>query len=210
MARIKRGILGGFQGKVANVVGSSWKGIETMRSLPLSVLNPRTTAQVSNRTRFASVSGLAAEMLTTIVKPLNDRFAQQMSGYNMFCSRNQAVFNANGEFVPTGLTLSSGKLGDAVISSADGSSLAEVSISWPTTLNGAFESATDKVYVAIIDGNGAVAYTSSGVLARSVGTLSVSLPTDGSIVGTPYAYLSFMRVDGTMVANSAFKAIEII
>jgi len=27
MGTIKRGILGGFSGKVANVVGTSWKGI---------------------------------------------------------------------------------------------------------------------------------------------------------------------------------------
>ncbi len=40
MGIIKRGILGGFSNKVANVVGSSWKGINTMRALPLSVANP--------------------------------------------------------------------------------------------------------------------------------------------------------------------------
>ena len=32
MARFKRGILGGFTGKVGTVIGSKWKGINTMRA----------------------------------------------------------------------------------------------------------------------------------------------------------------------------------
>src|SRR5690606_508733 len=42
MGIIKQGILGGFSGKVGNVVGASWKGIDYIRSLPSSVSNPRT------------------------------------------------------------------------------------------------------------------------------------------------------------------------
>lgn len=37
MGTIKQGILGGFSGKVGNVVGASWKGIDYIRSLPSSV-----------------------------------------------------------------------------------------------------------------------------------------------------------------------------
>jgi hypothetical protein len=34
MGIIKQGILGGFSGKVGNVVGGTWKGIDYMRVLP--------------------------------------------------------------------------------------------------------------------------------------------------------------------------------
>lgn len=47
MGTIKKGILGGFSGKVGTVVGSSWKGIAYMRSLPQNMKNPRTEGQVS-------------------------------------------------------------------------------------------------------------------------------------------------------------------
>jgi len=34
MGTIKKGILGGFSGKVGTVIGGVWKGIEYMRSIP--------------------------------------------------------------------------------------------------------------------------------------------------------------------------------
>ena len=49
MGTIKRGILGGFKNKVGSVIGSSWKGIDTMRSMPLSVANPNTAKQKTVR-----------------------------------------------------------------------------------------------------------------------------------------------------------------
>ncbi|MDD4417119.1 MAG: DUF6266 family protein, partial [Proteiniphilum sp.] len=63
MGTIKQGILGGFSGKVGNIVGASWRGIDYIRSMPASVRNPRTVAQVSQRTRFA----LIGKMLKTFV-----------------------------------------------------------------------------------------------------------------------------------------------
>ncbi|MDD3723512.1 MAG: DUF6266 family protein, partial [Lutibacter sp.] len=52
MGTIKKGILGGFSGKVGSVVGSTWNGISYMRSLPASVKNPRTEKQMSQRSKF--------------------------------------------------------------------------------------------------------------------------------------------------------------
>ena len=55
MGVIKQGILGGFSGKVANIVGSSWKGIPVIKSLPLSVANPQTAAQTTQRNKLKGV-----------------------------------------------------------------------------------------------------------------------------------------------------------
>jgi hypothetical protein len=49
MGTIKKGVLGGFSGKVGSVVGASWKGIDYIRSLPASVKNPRTEGQVDRK-----------------------------------------------------------------------------------------------------------------------------------------------------------------
>ena len=46
MAKVRQGILGGFRGRVGNIVGTGWKGIAVMKSLPLTVANPRTAGQV--------------------------------------------------------------------------------------------------------------------------------------------------------------------
>ncbi|MDR0422036.1 MAG: DUF6266 family protein [Proteiniphilum sp.] len=53
MGTIKKGILGGFSGKVGTVVGGSGQGRRALRSLPQHGNNPRTEGQVSQRTKFA-------------------------------------------------------------------------------------------------------------------------------------------------------------
>lgn len=203
MATFKQGILGGFSGKVGGVIGSSWKGINTMRSQPASVLNPRTTAQVNNRNRFGYLSTLAADMLTTIVKPLNDRFAQKMSGYNSFTSRSSLAFDSAGNFVPNELKISSGKLGDPVISSVTNLGDAAVSVQYPVVPVGAYEALTDKAYLAVIDSEGQVLGTLSGTETRESSPAIVPANRDLVVGETIHIYLSFIRADGTIVSNSA-------
>ena len=53
MAIIKQGILGGFSGKIGNVVGGSWKGINYMRVLT-KPSNPNSEKQVNQRTKFTT------------------------------------------------------------------------------------------------------------------------------------------------------------
>lgn len=53
MGEIKQGILGGFSGKVGTVIGSSWKNVNYMRALAISVKNPRTEKQQHQRAKFA-------------------------------------------------------------------------------------------------------------------------------------------------------------
>lgn len=66
MGTINQGILGGFRGKVGNVVGFFWKGQAVMRSLAGSVANPRTPAQRAFRSRFA-LAGSFTRLFTNIV-----------------------------------------------------------------------------------------------------------------------------------------------
>lgn len=88
MAIIKRGILGGFSNKIGNVVGTSWKGISVMRSLPQSVHNPKTEAQEEQRTNFAVASKLGSQLLDAVIKPFWDKRAIRMSGYNLWLQKN--------------------------------------------------------------------------------------------------------------------------
>lgn len=52
MARIRNGILGGFRGKVGNVIGQCYDGVQTMRAMPSSVANPKTAGQLAHRSLF--------------------------------------------------------------------------------------------------------------------------------------------------------------
>jgi hypothetical protein len=75
MGRINKGILGGFSGKVGNVVGGSWKGIDYMRSKSTRTNFTATTTQLEQQAKF----GLAI------------RFVQSMSGLVAVGYRNLAV-----------------------------------------------------------------------------------------------------------------------
>lgn len=60
MGKIRKGILGGFSGRVGNVIGGAWKGISYMRSEATSIANPRTTKQVEVRENFSVIGKLMA------------------------------------------------------------------------------------------------------------------------------------------------------
>lgn len=207
MATFKQGILGGFSGKVGGVIGSSWKGIDTMRSQPSSVTNPRTNAQVANRSRFKSVSQLAAAMLTTIVKPLNDRFAQKMSGFNDFCQRNASAFDSLGAFVPANLVLSKGKLSAPAELEQQVGSYSQVVVDFTPDLAGSFDSVSDKVYAVVIGKDGDILGVSSGLSTRGSNTVSIPTPEGRSAADPGTLYVSFLRADGTQVSNSTYIAL---
>lgn len=202
MGIIKRGILGGYSNKVGNVVGSSWKGIATMRVLPLSVANPRTAAQVGNRESFRAVTGFTSLILTSIVKPLNDRFALRMSGFNLFVQRNKDVFSDPALPDWSLLQLSRGRLSQTEITATSTGSPNRVLISWNPSPSGSMDMSTDKVFVLCVSLSGEVVGTSSGVVSRSDG--NVEIHTIG-VEEARYVYVSFLRADGTEVSTSAYQ-----
>lgn len=110
MAKIKQGILGGFSGKVANVVGTSWKGRAVMKSQPLSVANPRTDAQTAQRNKFSNVSELASKILTQFIQPVENPISGNISGYNLFCKDNKSAFSALGVLSASNLFAGGGSL----------------------------------------------------------------------------------------------------
>lgn len=168
MAKIKQGILGGFSGKVANVVGTSWKGRAVMKSQPLSVSNPRTENQVGQRNKFSKIAVLASQILTQFVQPVENPISGNISGYNLFCKDNKTAFDAAGDFVPANLVCGGGKIINLEMASAFAdNSDREFSISWT---NGEEISAlrlTDKVFAVAIDADGKALGASSGVTTRA-------------------------------------------
>ncbi|MEX0646190.1 MAG: DUF6266 family protein, partial [Balneolaceae bacterium] len=62
MAKLSKGILGGISGKIGNIVGASWRGIDYIRSKPSKVNNPKTEAQQRQRARFGLIMALLKKM----------------------------------------------------------------------------------------------------------------------------------------------------
>ena len=216
MGVIKRGILGGVSNKVGNVVGSSWKGIATLRSLPLSVANPNTKAQKDNRTSFSIMSKLGSDVLATVCQPLWNRDAKQMSGFNAYVMYNKLAFDADPLEWLINPIMSKGNLSADLLTAelhADGHSIITT---YSSALVNPQDSDDDVAYIQLIHKDNsdpanpefhAKAF-SFGAL-RASGTVMVPKTFDVNTGDKIIVSLSFKSKDGREVANSSSQIITI-
>jgi hypothetical protein len=87
MGIIKQGILGGLSGKVGNVVGASWKGIDYLRSMPTHVSNPNTVGQQITRKKMILVVGFL-KSCTALVRIGFSGYTMKMTAFNAATSLN--------------------------------------------------------------------------------------------------------------------------
>ena len=210
MGVIKRGILGGFSGKVANVVGSSWKGIAYMKSMPLSVANPQTAGQTTQRNAFTEVVRSATSSLATFIKPLWDRFAQGMSGYNDYVSKNIEFFPDGVLTTPADLKASVGTLYNPGLDQGQAdASAGTIIIETLGNSNGSNGATTDEVY--LLWRNATQDYW-KGQKSTNTRTEQSMNFTDADLVAgdTLTCWLAFRKTDGTLVSNSAYIALTVI
>lgn len=87
MAIIKKGILGGFSGKIGSVIGASWRGIDYMRALPRISIKPRTPLQLAQQNKIALLRGFLLSLDEIIERcfqnikkhtPMNDALSYNM------------------------------------------------------------------------------------------------------------------------------------
>lgn len=207
MATIKQGILGGFSGKVAGVVGTSWKGIAVMKSLPLSVANPKTAAQVGNRSSFKAASQFLSFILVAIVKPLWDRFAIRESGFNASLRANKEGFDSNGDIVLENIVISEGTLtplqnvgfGDAETGSP------QVEIDWSPLIPSGSGALTDKIYAMAVNKNTGEVVTSSAIATRATEIVALVFTEGVSVADEIASYIAPLAADGRLAGPQATK-----
>ncbi len=211
MAKIPQGILGGISGKIGGVVGSSWKGINVIKTKPLSVANPQTAGQVAQRTLFGNTVLFATLILATVIKPLWDRFASKQSGFNAFIQANIAYFENEVPEYDSGFAISKGKMDATPINTfIKKTPIAGWTVTWSNDSGVGYKLATDVAYVVIYKSDGSFigGYATSAV--RSAGTVGVDAPSGVVTTGDFNAFLAFKRADGTIVSNSSAKNATIV
>jgi len=82
MAVFKKGINGAFSGTIGNTVGSSWRHITYMRSLPKPSKKPATPAQLAQRAKFALAVSFLQPMKWILNLGFNDKQRGNNTGYN--------------------------------------------------------------------------------------------------------------------------------
>ena len=206
MGKIGRGILGGVSGKVANIVGSRWKGIDYIRAKPLSVANPRTLLQVNQRTKFALVLRFLQPNLN-FVKIGYKNYAVKKSQFNSAMSYllNNAIIGVSPNFeIDYSLALlSRGNLSTALNPVFDLSTPGQVEFSWDDNSTDGNAYATDKVMVVAYNPlKGESIYLTEGAIRTD---LSQSLVLPNSYSGEEvHLFISFMSADETQLSNSTY------
>ncbi len=209
MGKIKSGIFGGVSGKVGNLTGSSWKGIPVIKSRPQSVAYPATTGQVSQTTKMSAIVAFCKIILSSWIKPLWDRAAVQMSGYNAFVRANIAEF-ADGEINSySTLIMSQGTMAstpfvidDLIVGDSN------LVIAWDVSALSGLQLATDTAYVCVISETSGAVSVHSGE-ARNGGTSNIQLSSPIVAADILHVYLTFKRVNGTVISSNSYNTVAL-
>jgi len=205
MGVITQGILGAVSGRIGPVVGGSWKGIAYLRGYQDQVAQPNTALQVAQKQRMSIVVFMAKTILTTIIKPLNDRFAVRMSGYNLFVSRNIEHIDANGVVDFPSLVTAEGTLtGFDTLAATNANGSADVDFTWVDNSGTGTALATDEVYLWCFNSTNDAAGTLSGGVARSAAAATVTLSDVSTTNDDVNCYCAYRKANGFAVSNSEY------
>jgi hypothetical protein len=131
MARFLKGIVGAYSGRVGNIVGSNWRSVDYVRSLPKMTGKKATESQITQRAKFA----LGVAFLSPIKDLLNlgysDKLLGKATGYNKAL---QALLNTGISGIYPALTIDYAKV---VISKGSLANL--MGVSWSEPMQGELE-----------------------------------------------------------------------
>ncbi len=206
MGKISQGILGGLSGKVGNIVGGNWKGIDYIRIKPSSVANPRTEGQVNQRTKFATtLSFLQANK--AFIKVGYKSFANKRTEFNAAMSYilNNAITGTAPNFVIdyTNALISRGSLSGVLNGATDLTTAGEATFSWGDNSAEGNANATDRAMVLVYNPSKKESiYTLTGA-NRTVGSQTISLPNTYSGDNVEL-FMAFVSEDDSQVSNSIY------
>ncbi len=194
MGSIKKGILGGFSGKVGTVIGARWKGVQYMRGLSDKKSGAATPKQEVQRAKFA----MAAKFLRPLQPLLLSTFYGE--GGNVMTEFNSAVAytlrNAiTGVYPDLAIDyklalIARGTLPNAPAANAV-SANGTITFNWIPNPNTGIAKDTDKVVAVAYDVATSTATYSIGAALRSAGAVSLDLQgQEGQEVETWLAFIS--------------------
>ncbi|MDR2920811.1 MAG: DUF6266 family protein [Tannerella sp.] len=211
MGKINQGILGGFSGKVGTVVGGSWKGITYMRAKAVSIANPKTEAQQSQRAKLTLVVRFL-QACTDYLRVGYKNYAIKQSAFNAATSYtlSNAITGTYPTFGidPSKVMLSRGALAVApnVQTTLSGNVL---KITWDDNSGLSSARNTDTALAIVVNpDNGEAVYRIAGA-TRDICEESLTIPTDWT-GDTVEVYLGFISGDGKDVSNSVYAGSVVI
>lgn len=82
MARFLKGIHGAYSGKVGSVIGSSWRGVDYVRSLSKISNKKASEGQIAQRAKFAMAVAFLSPIMDLLNLGYSDKLQGKATGYN--------------------------------------------------------------------------------------------------------------------------------
>lgn len=214
MAQIKKGILGGLSGKVGNVVGGNWNGVDYLRSVPTGVKQANTILQQSQRQKFKTVIEFLRPQ-TPLIRLGFKPFAEKSSAFNAAMSYN--FRNAlTGDF-DTGFSIDYSKaaMANGNLPSIDGLSVesttaGQLNLAWTDNSDESGAAGGDILYVGVYNPAKGTAVIRLNAAPRSAGSAIINLPVSYS-GDDVHCYVGFFGVqalsgvpDRNAIASSVY------
>ncbi|MEP7109656.1 MAG: DUF6266 family protein [Ferruginibacter sp.] len=200
-----KGVLGGFQGTIGTVVGSTWKGIDYMKSRSRNSSKARSQKQLVQQAKFSLLINFVSTISKLLLVGFKDS-AIKMTGINSAFAYNydNAITGSYPAFSLdySKVLVSKGQLHNAGNPVATAVGNGSVKIDWIDNSGIAMANATDKSMIVVYcrDLNQAV-YTIAGA-DRSTATDTINA---GNFTGkTVETWVAFISADEADVATSIY------
>ena len=205
MGTISKGILGGFSGKVGNVIGGNWKGIDYMRSKASRSNAKPSQRQLEQQIKFGLVIRFA-QTFSGLAEISFGNFAVRKTGINSAVS--YTLKNAITGVYPAysiayaNVLVSRGDLPNVLAPSVNVGAAGLVNWKWTDNSGVGIARATDKaLLVAYCPAFNQCIYTTAGA-DRS--TLAESLNLSSFSGQDVHTWIGFISEDGQNVASSGY------
>ncbi|MGO2401590.1 MAG: DUF6266 family protein [Mesonia sp.] len=206
MGKINQGILGGLSGKVGNVIGGSWKGIDYLRIKPSSVANPRTTGQVNQRNKF-TVTLEFLQAVKPFIKVGYKKLAIKKTEFNAAMSYilNNAVTGVAPDFTVDypNARVSRGSLSEPLNATTDLTTPGQIEFTWDDNSDEGNANVTDKAMLLAYNPLKKESISLLNGAQRDAGAEIITIPSSYSGDNLEL-FMAFISEDETELSNSVY------
>jgi len=202
---MKNGIIGTFTGKVGNIIGCKWRGVNYVRSLPIKKQRVSTPAQLKQRAKFSLMTRFLFNFKNLLSFSFSN-YALQMTGANEALSYNLR-YGIKGEYPNLELDyadilLSRGKLKMAQNAIAKAGEAGAVDFSWVNSEEEYPANGSDYAMLIIYNPSTKLGSQVLQGSIRQSGTASLTIAANrGCAVET---WLAFQSYDNKCFSNSIY------
>ncbi|MCX2430164.1 DUF6266 family protein [Pedobacter sp. GR22-10] len=206
MGIIKKGILGGFSGKVGQVVGSSWRGLDVMRSLPKKSNSEPSNEQLEQRQKFGLVVNFLSPLKGMLEKTYG-RVSGSKSKFNLALSYHiqEAITGVmpNLEIDFSKVVLSRGELLGPKAATVAVNTVAEINFNWQANSGTGLSSDDDQVIMVLYNPSKKLHVVEQGSTKRVDLSLTLQVPTlfSGDVV---HGWMAFLSASGKDSSTSVY------